>query len=120
MKFVGPLAICSSSTKQNRRKLIALIGLAIGLLAFGPWALQGVSLMRAAQYETNENRTQYETNERHSTILPARCARMNGTMAKGMHSVSKATDALQSVRRAFEAKRLSVPAVVDWSPSLRC
>ena len=61
---------------NDRARLAMLVGLAIGLIVFGPGALQGLTLLCASQYETNENRSESETTDRiHAAVQPC-AARM--------------------------------------------
>jgi hypothetical protein len=106
---------------NDRGRFAMLVGLAIGLILFGPGALQGVSMLRAAQFETNENRSECETNERiHAAVQPARSAHSKGAPAENRVSDPRAADMACTLQRAIAESRLFVPPVVEWCPSMRC
>jgi hypothetical protein len=106
---------------NDRARLAMLVGLAIGLILFGPGALQGLTLLRASQYETNENRSESETSDRiHAAVQPARSLHSKGAPdEKRVHDLCS-TDMARLLQRAIAESRLMVPTVVEWSPSMLC
>jgi len=107
---------------SRRSGLAMLVGLAIALIVFSPCALQGISLLRAAQYETNESRSECETNERIHTAVqsPTRSTSGKGRPTETVPHNLQPAAADCAMLRAIEIARLSTPPVVHWSPSMRC
>jgi hypothetical protein len=100
----------------------SLVWLAIALIVFAPCALQGLSLLQAAQYETNESRSECETNERiHVAAQPAaRHAKSKGRPAENVPRNLQPAAADSMLTHAIGVSRTYTPPVVNWSPSMRC
>lgn len=106
---------------NDRARLAMLVGLAIGLIMFGPGALPGLTLLCASQFETNENRSECETTDRlHAAVQPARSSRSKGTPAEHRVSDLCSADMACALQRAVAESRLFVPTVVEWSPLMLC
>jgi hypothetical protein len=110
-----------SGRAKNQSALILVVGLILGLAAFSSNALQLIGCLRAAQNETSESRTEYETHERiHAAVLQARNAKTRSGFIDHQQSAIEAADIKHSVRRALAESRCRAPAVVFWSPAMRC
>jgi hypothetical protein len=109
-------------TKSRRRQSLLSVGLALGLMLLAPCAVQQLGSLRAAQSETNENRSEYEVNERaHLSVQPTRrAAKSRRLRIVEARSLTSSPQRLTTLRRATVESRLSVPGVVSWSPSMRC
>jgi hypothetical protein len=98
----------------------AFVAVAIGLIVLAPFALQGLTALRAAQYETNENRSEIETNTRlHSSVQPARSANRHSASDIVTPSMRR-LECRNSIQRALAEIRHRIPQVVVWSPLMRC
>ena len=106
----------------RRSRLEVLVGLAIALVVLSPCALQGFSLLRAAQYETNENRSECETNEGIAMAVhsPTRITRGKGRPAEKPPCNLQSPSERCAMVRTIAATRHLTPPVVNWSPSMRC
>jgi hypothetical protein len=91
------------------------------LIVFAPCALQGLSLLRAAQYESNENRSECETNERiHTSVQPTRSIKSKATPAEDLPASLQPLTADCRLQHWVRLSRVLTPAVVEWSPLMRC
>jgi hypothetical protein len=118
----GKYSILSRVSMSTRWPSFALqVGLSVGLIVLAPCAAQGLNWLRAAQYETNENRSECETNDRlHASIQSARSSKHKGRLTEFLSTSSQTAKSRNSLRRGLAATRFSVAAVVIWSPLMRC
>ena len=109
----------ASRPSGDRQSLLA-VGLALVLMLLAPAAIQQLGLLRAAENETNENRSELEGNERiHLSVQANRkLAKNRGVRTAACQPQRDPSDQLAIARAADDYRQL-VPAVVAWSPSRR-
>jgi hypothetical protein len=113
---------CLNAGELQQRQSLLSVGLALALMLLAPCAVQQLGSLRAAQNETNENRSEFEVNERfHASVQPTRRAAKNRGLRHAMYQILPTSpQQLTSLRRVAAECQLFVADVVSWSPSMRC